>query len=170
MRYPYISRARSWLMLQNEMKWMLEHDKSPPYLEPWQRLPIDPNVEHIVVVETEAIEVPWRLRVRCSCGLDRGWQAPISAKQDADWHRDQVRRLKAEQGLGDLPVPLIERKPDAPEPMFRRICDCGDNGAWLLSEPVAALSSMLHFQECEDRRKQSAAEAEQRRRARRRRH
>lgn len=162
MRYRNISPARSWLMLQNEMKWMLERDKSPGYLEPWQRVPVDPNVEHIVVLEGEAIEDPWRLRVSCCCGFQRDLQAPHGARYDANWHRGEVRRLKVERGLDSLPVPLIERKHSSPEPMFRRTCDCGDNGAWLLSEPVAALSSMLHFQECEERRKERDAAYEQR--------
>lgn len=162
MRYRYISPTRRWLMLQNEMAWMLERDKSPGYLEPWERIPVDPAAEHIVVVEHEAVETPWRQRVTCACGLDRGWQAPIVASQDAGSHREKVRQAKSEHGLDSLPVPLIERQQTAAGVQFRRICECGDNGAWLLSEPVAALSSMLHFQACEERRKERDAAYEQR--------
>lgn len=55
------------------------------HLEPWQREPIDPDVRHVVTVETR---VPWpNGRAACTCGLDTGWLPLWDAEQRASWHR-----------------------------------------------------------------------------------
>lgn len=140
-------------MLQNEMKWTLERDKTPSYLEPWQREPVDPAVEHVVTLEKKGEIAYEGMRASCSCGFDQGWQSATAASQAADWHCQLVRDTKIAHGLDSLPTPLIERKQSEIGPQFRWTCNCVDRGPWLTSEVIAALGSTLHTQACEERRR-----------------
>ena len=148
-RYMSKARARAWAS-EDRKDFERELAKTPYYLEPWQRMPVDPTIEHVVTIEIEG-EQYQRHRVRCTCGLDRGQQGPADARQDASYHADKVCRTKAKHKLDDLPVPLIERKQVPGDFVFRARCCCHFTGEWLTSEAVAALSSTLHQQECECR-------------------
>jgi hypothetical protein len=139
-------------MVQNEMKWILERSADHFYLEPWQRIPVDPTIEHVVTMELEDDQTITRRRVTCSCGLDRGWQFPLGASQDASWHCAHVERTKRERDLDDLPVALIEQRrvPVA----FRWCCEtCSARGAWLDNRSIAEVGSMLHSDACPRRRR-----------------
>jgi hypothetical protein len=154
MRYRYMSRARRAAWRAEETKWMERLvANAPMYLEPWQREPIDPAVEHAVTIEKRADSSGERFKVTCTCGVDRGWQYWLAASQDADYHRDHVRDTKIAQGLDTLPISLVERELRDEGPMYRWVCQCSTRrGQWLTSEAVAAIGSMLHTQECDDRR------------------
>jgi hypothetical protein len=128
---------------------------APMYLEPWQREPVDPTVEHIVTLERRGEFPRDQMRASCSCGLDRGWGSSLAAEQDADFHRTHVRDTKVERGLDSLPIPLIERKNTEAGASFRWTCHCAHTGPWLVSEAVAALCSMLHTQDCDERRERA---------------
>ncbi len=144
------ARARAYQQLHDEMESLLERDRTFfSYLEPWQRVAVDPTVEHVITIEREDEQAITRRRVTCSCGLDRGWQMPMGATQDASWHRAHVMRTKHEHDLDTIPVALIERKQTPAGALFRWCCDtCPAVGAWLVSEPVAGIGSILHAQAC----------------------
>ena len=149
-----MTAARARAISKDQADWMERLvANAPSYLEPWQREPVDPTLEHIVTLERRGEFPHDRMRASCSCGLDRGWQESLlGAKQDADFHRGHVRDSKVERGLDSLPIPLIERQDRHGGPLFRWTCHCA-SGPWLVSEAVAALCSILHTQDCDERRR-----------------
>jgi hypothetical protein len=157
MRYRYMSRARRAAWRAEETKWMERLvANAPMYLEPWQRKPVDPSIEHIVTIEKRGESPSNQYKVTCTCGLDRGWLCWLAASQDAEYHRDHVRDTKIAQGLDTLPIPLVERELRDEGPVYRWACNCCSTrrGPWITSEVVAALGSTLHTQDCDARREQ----------------
>jgi hypothetical protein len=129
------------------------------YIPAWERAPVDPRVEHVITIDSRS-KSPTH-RVTCSCGLDRGWQSRLAPTQDAEIHRNRIEKLKAEQNVDDVPVPVIERRQcpgGAPE--FRWYCGpysaCG-KAPWLPSEQVAIVGAILHADACVHRKNRANA-------------
>lgn len=118
------------------------------FLEPWEL--IDTTVEHDMMIELDS-EGPNRFeRFRCSCGVVCAVDQPSRARQAARAHRGHVLRAQQEEKRDVASLSLVDRLETAGGPKFRWACDaCNEHGAWLESESVATVGSILHHDTCD---------------------
>jgi hypothetical protein len=89
-------------------------------------------------------------RFRCTCGVVCAIDQPARARQSARAHRSHVIRAQREEKLDVATLSLVDRLETADGPRFRWACDaCNEHGAWLESESLATVGSILHHDACD---------------------